>query len=175
MSGPPPKQKRASGGPHAREEAAHSKKKRKTKSSASGDTKQLAADGPGPASKGQKDRSGPKAAASVIEGIFGKPKAAAAPAAAQDAVEEPSVRGSGGGKKTGSASAAAAQTAGTSSAEPKMKKGRVAGSKDDLFGSEPVKGRRYDAEGLPIYSTEELAIGKGANTKDCPFDCDCCF
>lgn len=56
-----------------------------------------------------------------------------------------------------------------------MKKGRVAGSKDDLFGSEPVKGRRYDAEGLPIYSTEELAIGKGANTKDCPFDCDCCF
>lgn len=36
--------------------------------------------------------------------------------------------------------------------------------------------RRMDAvSGLPIYTLQELNIGQGKNTKDCPFDCDCCF
>ncbi len=32
------------------------------------------------------------------------------------------------------------------------------------------------ATGLPIYSAESLRIStKGGETKDCPFDCNCCF
>lgn len=34
---------------------------------------------------------------------------------------------------------------------------------------------RVDEEGLPVYSTEELNVGQGANTAACPFDCECCF
>lgn len=34
---------------------------------------------------------------------------------------------------------------------------------------------RYDEDGLPIYTEAALQIGKGGNTKDCPFDCWCCF
>lgn len=52
---------------------------------------------------------------------------------------------------------------------------RIQGSKDDLFAEEPQKQRKYDAEGLPIFSEEELNIGKGKDTADCPFDCNCCF
>lgn len=52
---------------------------------------------------------------------------------------------------------------------------RLDGNKDDLFGTETQGSRRYDAEGLPIFSVEELDIGKGKDTADCPFDCDCCF
>ncbi|KEP64651.1 UNVERIFIED_CONTAM: hypothetical protein HHA_306195 [Hammondia hammondi] len=31
------------------------------------------------------------------------------------------------------------------------------------------------ADGLRIYTEEELGIGKGGGTPDCPFDCSCCF
>lgn len=34
---------------------------------------------------------------------------------------------------------------------------------------------RFDEEGLPIYSTEELNVGKGGITAACPFECECCF
>lgn len=34
---------------------------------------------------------------------------------------------------------------------------------------------RYDEEGLPIYTTEELKVGAGGDTDKCPFDCECCF
>lgn len=34
---------------------------------------------------------------------------------------------------------------------------------------------RYDPDGLAIYSTDQLQLGKGGDTKDCPFDCWCCF
>jgi hypothetical protein len=30
-------------------------------------------------------------------------------------------------------------------------------------------------DGLPIYLDEELKIGLGKDTPDCPFDCSCCF
>ncbi len=40
-------------------------------------------------------------------------------------------------------------------------------------GPKPV---RYDEAGLPIYTEEQLGIGSGGgDTKDCPFDCWCCF
>jgi len=38
-----------------------------------------------------------------------------------------------------------------------------------------MKPVRYDDDGTPIYSVEQLRIGKGGGTKDCPFDCWCCF
>ena len=34
---------------------------------------------------------------------------------------------------------------------------------------------RYDAEGLPVYTPEELNVGAGGETDKCPFDCDCCY
>lgn len=37
------------------------------------------------------------------------------------------------------------------------------------------KAARFTEEGFRIYSTEDLNIGKGGDTKDCPFDCNCCF
>lgn len=34
---------------------------------------------------------------------------------------------------------------------------------------------RYDAEGLPVYTPEELNVGAGGESDKCPFDCDCCY
>lgn len=34
---------------------------------------------------------------------------------------------------------------------------------------------RKTEEGFNIYTEEELNIGKGGNTADCPFDCNCCY
>ncbi len=39
---------------------------------------------------------------------------------------------------------------------------------------EDVTGRKT-AEGLKLYTEDELKIGKGGDTKFCPIDCDCCF
>lgn len=30
-------------------------------------------------------------------------------------------------------------------------------------------------DGWKIYSLDELGVGKGGDTKDCPFDCNCCY
>lgn len=38
-----------------------------------------------------------------------------------------------------------------------------------------VKPVKYDKDGLPIYTEEQLKLGTGGNTPLCPFDCDCCF
>uniref|UniRef100_A0A0G4HK08 DUF1764 domain-containing protein n=1 Tax=Chromera velia CCMP2878 TaxID=1169474 RepID=A0A0G4HK08_9ALVE len=38
-----------------------------------------------------------------------------------------------------------------------------------------TKERKYTEEGYPIYTEEELKIGQGGGTPDCPFDCWCCF
>ncbi|OAV94964.1 hypothetical protein PTTG_06944 [Puccinia triticina 1-1 BBBD Race 1] len=35
--------------------------------------------------------------------------------------------------------------------------------------------RAKTEDGLVIYSVEELKIGLGQDTPDCPFDCQCCF
>jgi len=35
---------------------------------------------------------------------------------------------------------------------------------------------RLDPEtGMPIYTADQLKMGQGGDTADCPFDCDCCF
>ncbi|KJP87633.1 hypothetical protein AK88_02661 [Plasmodium fragile] len=38
-----------------------------------------------------------------------------------------------------------------------------------------VTQRARTPDGLPIYSMEELKMGQGGYTKDCPFECNCCF
>eukprot|EP00924_Labyrinthula_sp_SR-Ha-C_P003949 snap_masked-scaffold_3-processed-gene-9.5-mRNA-1 protein AED:0.11 eAED:0.12 QI:0/-1/0/1/-1/1/1/0/129 len=39
-----------------------------------------------------------------------------------------------------------------------------------------IKGKRFDQKlGLNVYTEEALRIGQGGGTKDCPFDCQCCF
>jgi hypothetical protein len=45
---------------------------------------------------------------------------------------------------------------------------------DDEFEKRP---RRRTADGLAIYSANELGFGKSdaGGTPLCPFDCDCCF
>ncbi|KAH8924300.1 DUF1764-domain-containing protein [Atractiella rhizophila] len=40
---------------------------------------------------------------------------------------------------------------------------------------DPEVNRRRTEDGLKIYAIEELGIGKGGDTDQCPFDCDCCF
>ncbi|GAA5904731.1 hypothetical protein JCM8208_001338 [Rhodotorula glutinis] len=35
--------------------------------------------------------------------------------------------------------------------------------------------RKKTEDGLPIYSLDELNIGHGGDTPECPFDCQCCF
>lgn len=46
-------------------------------------------------------------------------------------------------------------------------------SRKEFIRAKPL---RFDAQlGMRIYSEEALGIGKGGGTKDCPFDCNCCF
>ena len=54
---------------------------------------------------------------------------------------------------------------------------RPKGSSSDPLGAGMKSGhnRKYTEEGWPIYTEEELNIGKGGETADCPFDCQCCF
>ncbi|KRX02909.1 hypothetical protein PPERSA_13163 [Pseudocohnilembus persalinus] len=35
--------------------------------------------------------------------------------------------------------------------------------------------RRKTEEGYNVYTEEELKLGQGGGTKDCPFDCWCCY
>ena len=37
------------------------------------------------------------------------------------------------------------------------------------------KKARFTEEGYRIYTVDDLKIGKGGDTEDCPFDCECCF
>lgn len=37
------------------------------------------------------------------------------------------------------------------------------------------RARLLTADGLPIYTVEEMHIGGGGDTPECPFDCQCCF
>lgn len=44
---------------------------------------------------------------------------------------------------------------------------------EKYFPTEEGKRRHY--EGLPVYSIEELQLGSGGDTEDCPIYCNCCF
>ncbi|ADM11181.1 uncharacterized protein Eint_030370 [Encephalitozoon intestinalis ATCC 50506] len=47
-------------------------------------------------------------------------------------------------------------------------------SDEEKYFSVGKNGRRYH-EGLPIYTPEELHLGNGGDTEDCPIYCDCCM
>jgi hypothetical protein len=46
-------------------------------------------------------------------------------------------------------------------------------SDEGKYFSTGKNGRKY-YDGLPVYTSEELNIGKGGNTKKCPVYCECC-
>ena len=48
---------------------------------------------------------------------------------------------------------------------------------DELFSDMrgDQKRQRFTDDGMKIIPDHELNIGKGGNSKDCPFDCWCCF
>ncbi|KAL8209862.1 hypothetical protein R6Q57_006594 [Mikania cordata] len=59
----------------------------------------------------------------------------------------------------------------------KKKKNKSGGSNVDMFENEqPARPRRKTADGLAIYTEEELGFGKAdaGGTPLCPFDCECC-
>ncbi|CDU18081.1 hypothetical protein YYC_04606 [Plasmodium yoelii 17X] len=47
--------------------------------------------------------------------------------------------------------------------------------KKETYESKKNSNRLHTPDGLPIYSMEELNMGRGGYTKDCPFECSCCF
>ena len=53
--------------------------------------------------------------------------------------------------------------------KPELKREHL--PEDELFKPK----RRVMDDGLPIYKEDELNIGLGKDTPECPFDCDCCF
>ena len=61
--------------------------------------------------------------------------------------------------------------------EKQEKKVRVVVECDDFSDSRGLKGgkRRFTEDGFPIYSLDELGIGRGGDTDACPFDCECCY
>eukprot|EP01130_Rhizamoeba_saxonica_P004134 TRINITY_DN1704_c0_g1_i1.p2 TRINITY_DN1704_c0_g1~~TRINITY_DN1704_c0_g1_i1.p2 ORF type:complete len:110 (+),score=30.09 TRINITY_DN1704_c0_g1_i1:3-332(+) len=65
---------------------------------------------------------------------------------------------------------------------PKAKKKRIkpastepVDDQADFFTGKSNSGYRTTEEGYRIYTLDELNIGKGGDTPDCPFDCQCCF
>ncbi|KAK1417913.1 hypothetical protein QVD17_27049 [Tagetes erecta] len=59
----------------------------------------------------------------------------------------------------------------------KKKMSKSGGSNVDMFENEqPARPRRKTADGLTIYTEEELGFGKAdaGGTRLCPFDCECC-
>jgi hypothetical protein len=58
------------------------------------------------------------------------------------------------------------------------KPSRKTGSSADPFGlaSSTVENKlNYTEEGWNVYTPDELNIGRGKDTPECPFDCECCF
>ncbi|KAG0085554.1 hypothetical protein BGZ93_007845 [Podila epicladia] len=68
---------------------------------------------------------------------------------------------------------AAAAAAAAAAKIQKFKRAREDGpdSDDEL----EKKGKRRTDDGLRLFDIHDLGIGKGGNTDQCPFDCECCF
>ncbi|EHY66030.1 hypothetical protein NEAUS04_2245 [Nematocida ausubeli] len=45
----------------------------------------------------------------------------------------------------------------------------------EVRGSSALEQDIFSCDGYKIYTQEELKIGRGGNTPNCPIDCDCCF
>ncbi|KAJ1645401.1 hypothetical protein IWQ61_010319, partial [Dispira simplex] len=65
--------------------------------------------------------------------------------------------------------------------EPNKKRKVKGQNKDDhpdddgFFDSRGTKSKRLTEDGLPLFTVQDLRIGEGGDTPDCPFDCQCCF
>ncbi|KAJ1971682.1 hypothetical protein H4R35_005119 [Dimargaris xerosporica] len=46
---------------------------------------------------------------------------------------------------------------------------------DGFFDSRGSGKKRFTEDGYPLYTVEDLQIGLGGDTPDCPFGCQCCF
>ena len=57
----------------------------------------------------------------------------------------------------------------------KTKPVKIVEQKPDKKEADKKKPRKYTEDGLKIYTMDELKIGLGGDTPDCPFDCNCCF
>ena len=83
------------------------------------------------------------------------------------------------GTKDGTANEASVKEVATKHGEKKKSSKKVEGSKDDIFGTGTADGRKRTEEGYLIYTEDELGLGVSSKnagyTKDCPFDCQCCF
>jgi hypothetical protein len=42
-------------------------------------------------------------------------------------------------------------------------------------GQKDSSGRQKTGDGYNLYKEDELDLGKGGDTPECPFDCACCF
>lgn len=60
--------------------------------------------------------------------------------------------------------------------EPKQPRPQADQADDGFADTRGVRNRArpLTADGLPIFTTEEMRIGRGGDTPDCPFDCACC-
>ncbi|XP_009798723.1 uncharacterized protein C6G9.01c [Nicotiana sylvestris] len=72
------------------------------------------------------------------------------------------------------------KSSGDSITEPKKRKkskGKSSSRVPNVLSEPPRRQRKKTADGLTIYTEEELGLGKsnGGGTSLCPFDCDCCF
>ncbi|XP_011097115.1 uncharacterized protein C6G9.01c [Sesamum indicum] len=58
-----------------------------------------------------------------------------------------------------------------------VKNGKGKVSKENQFTDTPSRSRKKTADGLAIYTEDELGIGnpEAGGTSLCPFDCNCCF
>eukprot|EP01060_Flectonema_neradi_P035530 TRINITY_DN6565_c0_g1_i1.p1 TRINITY_DN6565_c0_g1~~TRINITY_DN6565_c0_g1_i1.p1 ORF type:complete len:232 (+),score=30.38 TRINITY_DN6565_c0_g1_i1:43-738(+) len=56
-----------------------------------------------------------------------------------------------------------------------IKQDSIAGSFMDLRGEGTTAKNRITSDGMAIFAADELTTDKGGFTKDCPFDCHCCF
>ncbi|KAJ1950537.1 hypothetical protein IWQ62_006555, partial [Dispira parvispora] len=59
--------------------------------------------------------------------------------------------------------------------EPTKKRKANDSDDDGFFDSRGTKSKQYTEDGLPVFTVQDLGIGEGGDTPDCPFDCQCCF
>ncbi|KAL0431253.1 UNVERIFIED_CONTAM: hypothetical protein Sradi_0751300 [Sesamum radiatum] len=58
-----------------------------------------------------------------------------------------------------------------------VKNGKGKVSRENQFTDTPSRSRKKTADGLAVYTEDELGIGnpEAGGTSLCPFDCNCCF
>ncbi|XP_058735461.1 uncharacterized protein C6G9.01c [Vicia villosa] len=109
----------------------------------------------------QKPSSLPKKAVSEIDEIFAGKKR-----------KKPDVKKGGKADQANQATKSSDKTKKRTNEKKKTKR-----ADEDEFIERSSRSRKKTADGLTIYTEEELGLSKGdaGNTPLCPFDCSCCF